>query len=178
MFASIGAGRLMIRTSYRLTATIGGAALVAGALLLLMLDPKAGVLWPLSGSLLIGVGMGSCNTSFLVAIQASVDWSERAVATSSNMFMRMIGQALGATVFGAILNFGLQRRLPGASDAVNRLLEPGARQGLGAADIARLGDAIAQSAHDAYLVVILVAAATLALGLAFPAGLSPSRPSR
>ncbi|HZK89505.1 MAG TPA: MDR family MFS transporter [Stellaceae bacterium] len=178
MFASIGAGRLMIRTSYRRTAVLGGAALVGGSIMLLTLDPKAGVWWPLCGSLLIGVGMGSCNTSFLVAIQASVDWSERAVATSSNMFMRMIGQSLGATIFGAILNFGLQARLPGASDAVNRLLEPGARRILDAGDIARLADAVARSAHDAYFVVVLVAAATLAVGAGFPAGLSPSRPAR
>jgi hypothetical protein len=31
MFAAFAAGRLMIRTSYRLTAAIGGIALVVGA---------------------------------------------------------------------------------------------------------------------------------------------------
>jgi len=53
-----------------------------------------------------------------------------------------------------------------------------ARQGLGAAEIARLADAVALSAHDAFLVAALLAAITLAVALGFPRGLSPTRSSR
>src|SRR5439155_18945092 len=38
-FASIAAGRLMIRTSYRLAASIGGIWLVVGSILLILLTP-------------------------------------------------------------------------------------------------------------------------------------------
>ena len=69
------------------------------------------------------------------------------MATSSIMFMRIVGNSVGAAVFGAILNFGINRRIPEAGDAVNRLLEPAARQGLGAAEIARLSEAVASSLH-------------------------------
>ena len=69
MFASIVAGRLMIRTSYRLTAAIGGAALVAGCAR--AADPASRRRCAVAGrgSFLIGIGMGFCNTTFLVAIQ-------------------------------------------------------------------------------------------------------------
>jgi EmrB/QacA subfamily drug resistance transporter len=175
MFASIAAGRLMIRTSYRLTAAIGGASLVAGCAVLLTLQPAAGALWPATGSFLIGIGMGFCNTTFIVAIQGAVDWHERGVATGSQVFMRMIGMALGAAMFGAIVNYGVHRRLPGAADAVNQLLHSASRQDLGAGELARLAEAVALSVHGALLVAALIAAMTLAVALAFPRGLSPTR---
>jgi len=175
-FASVAGGRLMIRTSYRLAATIGGISLIAGALVLMSLGPASTLAWAGLGSLLIGVGMGFCNTSFLVSTQARVDWNERGMATSSIMFMRIVGNSVGAAVFGAILNFGINRRIPGAGDAVNRLLEPAARQGLGAAEIARLSEAVAGSLHVVYIVAGLVAVVSLLLALALPARLSPIRP--
>ena len=175
MFASIIAGRLMIRTSYRVTGAIGGANLVAGCAVLLMLDPAAGALWPAAASFLIGIGMGFCNTTFLVAIQGEVEWHERGVATGSQMFMRMIGHAVGAALFGAIVNWGVHQRLPGSDDAVNHLLHSASRDNLAAGEIARLADAVALSAHDAYLVAALIAALTLVVALGFPRGLSPTR---
>ncbi len=175
MFASIAAGQLMVRTSYRLTAAIGGACLIAGAAVLVLLDPVGDALWPTTGSLLIGIGMGFCNTTFLVSIQGTVAWNERGVATGSQMFMRMMGSAVGAALFGAILNFGVHDRLPGSSDAVNQLLHSAARQNLGAAEIARLGEAVAFSAHDAFLVAALIGVVTMLLTLGFPRGLNPIR---
>jgi EmrB/QacA subfamily drug resistance transporter len=173
MFASIFGARLMIRTSYRLTASIGGACLFAGSLVLLRLDPSASVLCAVAGSFLLGIAMGFCNTTFIVAIQASVAQNERGVATGAQMFMRMIGMSSGAALFGAIVNYGVHQRLPGADDAVNKLLLPGLRQGLGADETARLADAVAGSAHYAFLAAVAIAAATWLLALAFPKGLSP-----
>jgi len=113
--------------------------------------------------------MGFCNTSFLVSTQAGVGWNERGMATSSIMFMRIVGNSVGAAVFGAILNFGVNRRIPGAGDAVNRLLEPAARQNLGTAEIARFSEAVAGSLHMVYVVAGLVAVVSLLLALALPA---------
>lgn len=175
MFASIAAGRLMIRTSYRLTFAIGGASLLAGCFILLLLDPAGDAWWPAAGSFLIGVGMGFCNTTFLVSIQGTVAWNERGVATGSQMFMRMIGMSVGAALFGAIVNYGVHHRLLGADDAVNRLLHPSARLDLGADEVAQLAQAVAFSAHEAFLVAALLAAGTLALVLFFPRRLSPTR---
>ena len=177
-FASMAAGRLMIRTSYRLAASIGGVFLVAGSVALATLSPASGLLWAGSGAFLLGVGMGFCNTAFIVSIQASVGWNERGMATSSTMFMRIVGNSVGAAVFGAILNYGIYHRLPEAGDAVNRLMAPTARQSLGASEIARLTDAVGASLHVVYIIAGLVALVSLVLALALPAKLSPSRPLR
>jgi EmrB/QacA subfamily drug resistance transporter len=176
-FASLAAGRLMIRTSYRQAATVGGASLIAGTAVLAALGPASPLSWAAAGSLLIGVGMGFCNTSFLVSTQARVGYGGRGAATSSIMFMRIVGNSVGAAVFGAILNFGVSRRIPHAGDAVNRLLQPAARHGLGAAEIARLSDAIGAGLHNVYLIAGLVAVVSLVLALALPAQLSPTRPA-
>jgi MFS family permease len=177
MFASFGAGRLMIRTSYRLAATIGGVALLLGAAMLTRLQPSSGVAWAAAGAAVMGIGMGSCNTAFLVSIQASVGWGERGVATGANMFMRMIGQSFGAALGGAVLNFGVFRRAPDAADAVNRLLQPSLRDALGAAEISRLTGAVAAALHNVYLIAVVTAALTLVVALGFPARLSPLRPA-
>ena len=176
-FASLAAGRLMIRTSYRQAAAIGGCSLIAGAVTLAGLDTGSSLWWAIAGSLLIGVGMGFCNTSFLVSTQASVGYGDRGAATSSIMFMRIVGNSVGAAVFGAILNFGVGRRVPGGGSAVNRLLSPSTRGSLGAGEIARLSHAIAAGLHNVYLVSGGVAVICLALALALPARLSPVRPA-
>jgi len=175
MFAAFAAGRLMIRTSYRLTAAIGGASLVAGAAMLVLLAPGSPPLWPAAAGFVMGIGMGFCNTTFLVAIQASVPWHERGVGTGSQMFMRMIGQAVGAAAYGAIINFGVQQRLPEAAGAVNRLIDPAQRAGLGADLAARLGAVVGWAAHHAFLVALAIALTTLGAALALPKGLSPVR---
>src|SRR5205823_359355 len=84
--ASIVAGRLMIKTSYRRVSLIGAAQLVAGTAALMALDPVHGVAWATVAGALIGSGMGFCSTSVLVSVQARVGWSERGVATSSILF--------------------------------------------------------------------------------------------
>ena len=118
-------GRLMVRTTYRLTAVLGTLALIAGSAVLITLTPERGLVWVSVGSLLIGVGMGLCNTTFIVSIQAAVPWHQRGAATSSCMFMRFVGQAMGAAAFGAVLNLTLLRDAPEAVGMVDRLLEPG-----------------------------------------------------
>lgn len=176
--AGIVAGWVMIRTSYRTAGAIGALSLIAGTAMLIALDPACGALWAILGACIVGIGMGFCNTTFLVSVQASVGWSERGVATSSVLFMRTLGQMLGAALGGAILNIGIQRYAPEAAGVVDRLFEPGMRESLGTDDIARLSHAIAQSLHEVYILGCLVALATLAIVLRLPAGLSPTRPAK
>ena len=82
--ASLLAGRIMTRTSYRLVAILGGVALAAGCAMLADLKPADGPIWAAAGSLVIGIGMGFCSTVFIVSIQASVPWRQRGAATSSS----------------------------------------------------------------------------------------------
>jgi EmrB/QacA subfamily drug resistance transporter len=171
---SIAAGRVMAKTSYRWTAVAGALALLAGAALLIMLDPHNGLADITAGALLIGIGMGACNIAFLLVVQGSVGWSERGVATASTLFSRTIGQTIGAGLAGAILNFGMSRYTPDAVDALDLLLDASRRKSLDAQHIAHMVEAVASSLHDVYVVAGLLAVVTLATALLLPAGLGPS----
>ena len=172
--ASFYGGRLMVRTTYRLTAVLGTLALITGSLVLITLTPERGVAWVTTGSLLIGVGMGFCNTTFIVSIQAAVPWHQRGAATSSCMFLRFVGQAVGAAAFGAVLNLTLLREAPEAVGMVDRLLDPTLRGGLPAADLVRLIDVVALGLHNTYVLAGILSVVALGFALLLPARLSPS----
>jgi EmrB/QacA subfamily drug resistance transporter len=167
-------GWAMIGTSYRTSGTIGALCLIAGSAILMALDLHSGLAPLAVAGVLIGIGMGFCNQTFLVAVQSSVGWSERGIATASILFNRTIGMSLGAAIGGAILNFGVMRYAPEAGDTLDRLLEPGRRLSLGADAIARLSEAIGNALHDVYIVAGVLGLLTLAAALLVPAGLSPA----
>jgi MFS family permease len=168
-------GRLMVRSSYRLAGGSGGVIVLAGMALLLAMTPARGPLWAAAAAATTGFGMGFINTTYIVVIQTAVGWGERGAVTSANMFMRTLGQSLGAALYGAILNLGVARFLPTGGDAVSRLLDPGLRQQLSPEATASLSGAIGHSMHDVYLIATAMAIALLALTMRLPAGLSPMR---
>jgi EmrB/QacA subfamily drug resistance transporter len=171
--SSIYGGRLMVRTSYRLVAVLGSLALVLGCALLVTLTPARGPWWATVGSLVIGVGMGMCNTAYLVSIQAAVPWHQRGAATSSCLFLRFVGQSIGAASFGAVLNLTLLHRAPEAVGLADHLLDPTGRAELTPATLARLTEVIAAGLHNDYLLACVLAALTLLLSCLLPARLSP-----
>jgi EmrB/QacA subfamily drug resistance transporter len=173
--SSLLGGRLMVRTTYRLAAILGALSLVAGSLVLVWLTPARGVPWATAGSLVIGVGMGLCNTAFIVSIQAAVPWGKRGAATSTCLFLRFIGQAVGAAAFGAALNATILSRAPDAVHSVDRLLEPTLRRTLDPAEQARLIELVASGLHNAYWLACALSVVTLLLVLFLPARLSPAQ---
>ncbi len=176
-FGTIGAGRMMVGMSYRAAALIGGLIMIAGVALLLGVEPANGPLWAAAAASVLGLGMGFSNTTFVIAVQTSVGWGQRGAATSANMFLRTVGQSIGTGLFGAIFNFGMGTQSAGASDEINRLLQPATRASLGDGEIARLSAAVALSIHHVYWVAGLLALILLIVGARIPAGLSPVRPA-
>src|SRR5580704_10228412 len=171
--ASIVAGRVMLRTSYRVSAMIGGAALVLGSVVLIGLTPTRGPLWAGVGALLVGTGMGFCNTTYLVSVQAAAALRDRGAATASTMFMRIVGQSVGAALFGALVNLGLMRHAA-QGDVAERLMAPLLRQSLGTAEIMTLTEAMASALRNVHVVGALIGLVVLALATRLPRALSPA----
>ncbi len=174
--ASVLGGRLMLRTTYRVTAVLGGVALIAGCAMLLALTPERGPLWAATGSFVIGIGMGFCSTTFIVSIQAAVPWSQRGAATSSAMFLRFVGQALGAAGCGAVLNATLHAADPATARLADRILDPVQRAGMAAGEVAQVVGLLAHGLHNAYMLATALAFVALAVAWLIPRRLSP-RPS-
>lgn len=176
--SSIAGARIMARTSYRLVAVMGGLCLVIGCLTLVALTPADGPFWASVGSLVIGIGMGFTSTVFIVSVQASVPWRQRGAATSSTMFLRFIGQSIGAAGCAAVLNATMVAIDPTAAHAVDRLLDATGRAAMSPAELAHLTDVVARSLHNAYLLASLFGVITLVVASRLPARLSPSRQIR
>jgi MFS family permease len=146
--ASVLSGRLMIRTNYRTSAMLGGAMLALGSAVLVTMTAASGPAWAATGAFLVGIGMGCCNTTYLVSVQGAAVVRERGAATASNMFMRIVGQATGAALFGALVNAVVTQHTP----------EPAA---------------LASALRNVHIVGAVIGLVVLYLGTRLPAALSP-----
>jgi len=174
VLGSTTAGLCLPRTSYRRIAALGALALISGAGMLIGMSPVRGAGWAAVAALLVGAGMGFCNTTFMVSVQTSVAWGQRGAATSSVMFLRFLGQSLGATLFGAVLNASLLGRTPAMAHALDRLMDPRWRGSLPVQELSSLTDAITAAMRNAYFLTGTLAVLALLLALTYPPKLGPA----
>jgi MFS family permease len=152
------------RFGVRSVLRVGGALIPLGSLVFLVLNGESSPIVAGLGSLVIGLGMGLSSSASIILIQEIVDWSERGSVTASYLFARSLGSTFGATVFGAVLNFGLLRsgHAGATSEQLRQLLE----QGSEAVGEPGLRAALEQSLHLTFVSmfgVSLMVAATLFL---------------
>lgn len=167
-FASFLAASIMIRTSFRLAATIGGAAIAVGNAVLVAMTPSSGALWAAMGAGVIGFGLGFCNTTYLVAVQSAATKNERGAVTSSNLFMRIVGQSVGAAIFGAVVNIGIAMYDPHLASVAERLMDPAVRSTFHGDDLTKLTSALALALRNVYIIGASIGLAMLVLGRRFP----------
>ena len=115
------------RFGVRSVLRVGGVLIPLGSLVFLVLNGESSPIVAGLGSLVIGLGMGLSSSASIILIQEIVDWSERGSVTASYLFARSLGSTFGATVFGAVLNFGLLRsgHAGATSEQLRQLLEQG-----------------------------------------------------
>ncbi|CAI9401575.1 Multidrug resistance protein 3 [Nocardioides sp. T2.26MG-1] len=109
--AASNAGRLYLTIGFRRTMLIGGAVGLAGAALLVTIDPGSSILHLAAPCFVMGLGFGLVASPSVIAAQSSVTWQHRGVATGTTMFARSVGSAVGVAVFGAIANGVVASRL-------------------------------------------------------------------
>ncbi len=119
------AARSFQRFGLRQILIAGSLLIPTGAAVFVLLDAQSSPIIAALGSLVMGFGMGLVSVSSLILIQEIVDWSQRGSVTASNLFARNLGSTLGATVLGAVLNYGLTHAKgvrPVTSDQLRQLL--------------------------------------------------------
>lgn len=169
------AGRIMLRASYRTSASAGAVLYIVGSAMMTLLDPHSTPYWAMASGLLMGFGVGMNNNTYMVAIQSDSGWSSRGIATSAFVFSRILGQALGAAAFGGILNAGLSAYLTGGGDLVARMMTPEFRDTLPAETVAPLMAEFDHALHIVFAILVALAAAVMVIGLMLPKGRSLRR---
>jgi MFS family permease len=132
------------------------------------MSASSGPLWAAVGSFFVGFGMGLTSTAFIVSIQSTVGWEQRGIATAANMFMRNLGNTIGAALLGGILNNRLSYYLNQhdhslSVDDVNLLLKSTEPHHLLASVRTVLQNGLTHSLHVVYYVVLAFAVISLLL---------------
>lgn len=175
--ASTFGGRYMMRIGFRPTAIAGGVVLIIGSMMFTLLKPEQGPLLAAIASFLIGVGMGLSTTTFIVAVQGSVDWKSRGIATASNMFMRILGTTIGAALLGSVLNSRLHHYMAGKQADIdynldisltNELMDPVKRSMLPSDVVQVAQDGLTIGLHTVYIGVVILAVVSFVLILLLP----------
>jgi MFS family permease len=174
--ASAIAGRLVTRLGYRRLLLAGFALSAASAVLAaLALRPGAALGEIQAITFLYGAGLGIANPPLLIAVQTSVPWNRRGVATASTLFFRTIGGTLAVGILGGVLASALAEA--GARpQLVQRLLGP-ERAALDPAAVAAVAGALQDAMAVVFWTGAAIACAALAVVLAFPrVGVAQGRP--
>ena len=156
--------RIMMRYRYRTLAVLGSFGLIASSTGLVL---GAFLHQPLlihAACMVMGVGLGLNSITFNVAVQSNVPGRERGQATTLFYLSRTLGQAIGSTGLGMVLNFLVARDAPDLG-AVDELMRDG---GHSPAIVAALGHGLGLVFVAGLLITlaILVAAALTPKGLA------------
>jgi hypothetical protein len=167
--------RLMNYLSFVATAAVGALLLLIGCGTLAAMNESSGIVWVTAGATVVGLGMGLCNTTFILVCQSEVAWTDRGGVVSANIFLRMIGMAIGAGVGGALVNFWLARLTPGALDTVRQLLDPALRAALTPGALAGMAAAIAYALRFVYIAGFVFALGAMMCAFSLPRGLRLSR---
>jgi MFS family permease len=152
--AASTSGRFYMTMGFRRTVLMGALFAIAGAALLLLVDAES-ALWQLAlPCFVMGIGFGYVASPGVVVAQSSVGRQHRGVATSTNMFARSVGSAVGVAVFGAIVN----SRVAGGA-------------GTGSPDLEQLSAGVlAPAIHAVFAYSAVVALVLLLSGLLMPRG--------
>jgi MFS family permease len=168
--ATIGA-RLVVRFGFRASTRLG-AILVLLGLTGLFTGAAAGapVPWISAACGVVGMGLGPCSISQVLAVQHVVPERRRGVATSLAPFFRTVGGSLGVGALGGILSAGLSRRLGPLAESAGHLLSPHAAASGPPPPVPLqvLGQAIEHSLLPVFAILAALAIVNVLLASRFP----------
>jgi hypothetical protein len=121
--------------------------------------------------------MGILSLTTIALVQDSVEWRDRGSATASIMFARSLGNTLGATILGAVLNAGIAFYATGnLADVVHKVLdEPTGLANLADNPPARL--VFDQALHWTFAAVVAIAVLTTISTFLVPVRLTYGKPA-
>lgn len=167
--ASTISGRLIPRTGFRPMIRVGlGLAAASAVALAWLMQPDVSTVVIQVVMFCFGAGLGFANTALLLAVQTSVGWKRRGVATASTMFFRTIGGTLAVGALGGLLAATLASEPGIPADAADALLGPEHGASLDPGLLRILSASLARGLHLNFQVVAVLACLSFAVAWLFP----------
>ncbi|MFG1776568.1 MDR family MFS transporter [Micromonospora sp. NPDC049051] len=185
---SVLTGRAMSRIGrYKWFPVAGAVVLLVGMLLFTRLEVDTS-LWVAFGYMVvIGIGLGLCMQSLILAVQNAVSMRDLGAGTSSATFFRSLGGSFGVAILGAVLSARLTSELAARLPAAIAQLPPEQQAAVaasGGADVsvndpatilalpapvrAAVQAAFVESLHLVFLTTGLIAIVAVLVTLALP----------
>jgi MFS family permease len=167
------AAKAVIHHGFRRAGMIGSAVVAVGGLFLVIgaSFPSWSQICFIVGLAIVGTGMGPTSFSFILAVQNSVSWGQRGVATGAATFLRTIGGALGVGLLGASLAWELSLRLGFAGERgidVAAALRPETHGSLSAGQLKLVQASLGLALRDVYILIALCAVGSAICALWLP----------
>ncbi len=129
MTSSIVSGRLTGKTGrYKIFPIIGTILIAGGAFFFAQVKYDSPLWHPLVAAAIIGLGLGQCMQTLIIAVQNAGPRSDMGVSTASATFFRQIGGTAGVAIFLTVL---FNTLLPNITKAFGGQLPAGAGAGIG-----------------------------------------------
>jgi len=112
IFTSVLSGQAMSRFGrYKWFPVAGSVLLVAGMFLFTLLRVETPLWVAFIFMIVIGIGLGLCMQSLILAVQNAVDIRDLGAGTSAATFFRSLGGSFGVAILGAVLSTRLTHEL-------------------------------------------------------------------
>jgi EmrB/QacA subfamily drug resistance transporter len=170
-------GRFVLRTGrYRFYPVVGATVFTFGCFLLTQWHHDTPIAVQLLSTLCCGLGTGMVTPVLLLASQNAVRYKDLGTVSSLSTFSRSIGQAIGASIVGAVFAARLDHWigvLAGGDDlagftAGDLRANPGHIDELGALSQAHVIEAFRHAINNAFWVTVPIAAAAALIALFVP----------
>ncbi|WP_318306017.1 MFS transporter [Amycolatopsis solani] len=129
MTSSIVSGRLTGKTGrYKIFPIVGTILIAGGAFFFAQVKYDSPLWHPLVAAAIIGLGLGQCMQTLIIAVQNAGPRSDMGVSTAAATFFRQIGGTAGVAIFLTVL---FNTLLPNITKAFGGQLPAGAGAGIG-----------------------------------------------
>jgi EmrB/QacA subfamily drug resistance transporter len=129
MISSIVSGRLTGKTGrYKIFPIVGTILIAGGAFFFAQVEYNSPLWHPLVAAAIIGLGLGQCMQTLIIAVQNAGPRSDMGVSTASATFFRQIGGTAGVAIFLTVL---FNTLMPNITKAFGGQLPAGAGAGIG-----------------------------------------------
>ena len=164
--ASAISGRLLPQIGFRPLIRLGlFVTAVSGVMTPFLFQGGVSLVVVAAVSAMFGVGMGLANTALIIAVQSSVGWKQRGVATASTMFFRTIGSTLAVGAMGGVLAASFEGSV--SPELANKLLSP-ERRTLDPAVLSAVRSVLQSGLHAIWWIIAGLCVAAFVVSLLFP----------